>query len=161
VPEGSPSSVCDRIWVTLLMGSALKPEIPTGVEIIRHCQGLCQSLHDQPVSLWMEDGRADGGPPAMLASVREYLGFSTHPRNPGTTVFCDGVNCSLFSTRVRESRSPPPRVPDGPLMGGRVVSLSVDICVVPRIKRGRDELMRQREARPSPPVLKDYGLNND
>jgi len=45
--------------------------------------------------------------------------------NPGTTVSCDGVNCPLFSTRLRESRWQPPRVSNTPLMGGMVVSLSV------------------------------------
>ncbi len=35
------------------------------------------------------------------------------------------VNSPSFTTRLRKSRLPPPRVPDSPLMGGGVVSLSV------------------------------------
>ena len=30
------------------------------------------------------------------SAVPKYLGFSTHPRNASTTVFCDGVKCRTF-----------------------------------------------------------------
>ena len=59
------------------------------------------------------------------SSVSAKVGITACPRNLSTTVSCDSVNCPIFSTRSREGRWQPPHVPSSPLMGGRVVSLSV------------------------------------
>ncbi len=58
-----------------------------------------------------------------------------------------------FSTRVRERQCSPPRVPNDPLMGGRVVPLPVVLCRVPTIKQPFRRLLGTPECQPETPTI--------
>jgi len=47
----------------------------------------------------------------IMVVIPQNLGFSTHPKNPSTTVSCDGVNCHPIEDRLRRHlrQGPPPK----------------------------------------------------